>query len=51
MKLMVALMAVVMAVTDAFEDGPLVCISSPPIQLVAGTTNVSAIYLTPVELF
>lgn len=43
MKTEVLLAALLMSVTAAFEDWPLVCISGPPMQLVAGTTNVSAI--------
>ncbi|KAI3333826.1 hypothetical protein F4824DRAFT_502814 [Ustulina deusta] len=43
MKTTVLLVAMLVVVTGAFEDWPLVCISSPPMQLVAGTTNVSAI--------
>ncbi|KAI3331120.1 hypothetical protein F4824DRAFT_498912 [Ustulina deusta] len=43
MKTTVLLVAMLVAVTGAFEDWPLVCISNPPMQLVAGTTNVSAI--------
>lgn len=43
MKTRITLIALLVAVTGAFEDWPLVCISSPPMQLVAGTTNVSSI--------
>ncbi|KAI8626622.1 hypothetical protein F5Y19DRAFT_221897 [Xylariaceae sp. FL1651] len=43
MKTVVLLVAMLVAVTGAFEDWPLVCVSNPPMQLVAGTTNVSAI--------
>ncbi len=42
MKITLALAALLAAATDAFGDWPLVCLSSPPMQLVAGTTNVSA---------
>ena len=38
----IAVVALLVAVSAAFGDWPLVCISSPPIQLIAGTTNVSA---------
>lgn len=44
MKTRITLIALLVAVTGAFEDWPLVCISSPPMQLVAGTTNVSSMY-------
>ncbi|KAI1291679.1 hypothetical protein F5Y03DRAFT_388342 [Xylaria venustula] len=43
MKTTVLLVAMLVVVTGAFENWPLVCISNPLMQLVAGTTNVSAI--------
>jgi len=42
MKIAVSIVALLVAVSAAFGDWPLVCISSPPMQLIAGTTNVSA---------
>ncbi len=41
MKITLAL-AALLAAAEAFGDWPSVCLSSPPMQLVAGTTSVSA---------
>ncbi|KAK0627166.1 hypothetical protein B0T14DRAFT_129331 [Immersiella caudata] len=43
----IAIAALLAAVSAAFRDWPLVCMSSPPMQLIAGTTNVSAINENP----
>jgi len=42
MKITLALLGLLAAATDAFGDWPLLCLSSPPMQLVAGTAYVSA---------
>ncbi|KAI1207648.1 uncharacterized protein F4807DRAFT_173486 [Annulohypoxylon truncatum] len=41
MRTTVLLVGLLVAVAGAFEDWPLMCISNPPMQLVAGITNVS----------